>query len=91
MAKSKKAVRFRAKTYGFEKRSMKTMNLIGCTEHCIYQKDGLCVLTSPAPVTRSSGCVHFVCQDSASIASRMVRMPTRSMPNPSGSGKLRRL
>ncbi len=67
------------------------MNLIDCAEHCIYQKDGYCILTTPAPVTRSHGCVHFVCQDNASIASRMVRTPTRSMPNPPGSVNPRKL
>lgn len=67
------------------------INLIGCAEHCIYQKDGYCILTTPAPITRSHGCVHFICQDNASIASRTVRTPTRSMSNLSDSGKLRKL
>ena len=55
------------------------MNLIGCNERCKYQKDGYCILTSPALVTRSNGCVHFVCQESALIASRTVLTPINSI------------
>ena len=38
------------------------MNLIPCSEECLYQVDGCCTLEKPAQVTGNltHGCVHYV-------------------------------
>jgi hypothetical protein len=38
------------------------MNLIPCSEDCLYQVDGCCTLETPAQVTGNltHGCVHYV-------------------------------
>ena len=39
------------------------MNMIACSENCIYQKDGYCELETPAAISnniKDIGCAHFV-------------------------------
>lgn len=38
------------------------MNLIPCSEDCLYQSDGCCTLETPAQVTGTltRGCVHYI-------------------------------
>ncbi len=47
------------------------MNLIPCSEDCLYQSDGCCMLETPAQVTGnlSHGCVHYVNKKTAEISS----------------------
>lgn len=66
------------------------MSLIPCSDDCVYQSDGYCLLETPAVVTNheKNGCVHYIqfvkspqAQPfSASNASRTLRTPMSSMP-----------
>ncbi|MDD6175102.1 MAG: hypothetical protein PUC59_05010 [Firmicutes bacterium] len=46
------------------------MNLIPCSEDCLYQADGCCTLETPAQVTGNlaHGCVHYVSNSSKKAA-----------------------
>ena len=66
------------------------MNLIPCSEDCLYQTDGCCTLEKPAQVTGSAahGCVHFVRKKTAeqpSAVSEETKLISEAPQMPHGS------
>lgn len=53
------------------------MGLIPCSENCVYQNDGYCLLETTALVTSETegNCVHYINKNAAEASPAAMRQP----------------